>query len=103
TAVSRRRISTICLPDPLPICEELLEARGSLPVDPPHLVARDVFADAPEVGPRADPPGGDLPEPRPGSGRSPPGGSARGPTSGARSEEHTSELQSLAYIVCRLL
>src|SRR6266545_5892389 len=25
------------------------------------------------------------------------------PTAGARSEEHTSELQSLAYLVCRLL
>src|SRR5207253_4077748 len=46
--------------------EEVLEPRGSLPVDPPHLVPRDVFADAPEVGPRADPAGGDLPEPRPG-------------------------------------
>src|SRR2546425_10255841 len=34
-------------------------------------------------------------------------GEARGPWSGAtsrtRSEEHTSELQSLAYLVCRLL
>src|SRR5439155_5014371 len=46
--------------------EEALESRGRLPVDPPHLVARDVFADAPEVGPRADPAGGDLPEPRSG-------------------------------------
>src|SRR5205807_4757741 len=46
--------------------EEILEARGSLPVNPPHLVPRDVFADAPEVGPRADPAGGDLPEPRSG-------------------------------------
>src|SRR2546425_9669230 len=27
----------------------------------------------------------------------------RGPEDGARSEEHTSELQSLAYLVCRLL
>src|SRR2546425_1460130 len=26
-----------------------------------------------------------------------------GPTCGVRSEEHTSELQSLAYLVCRLL
>src|SRR5229473_6315856 len=26
-----------------------------------------------------------------------------GPTCGTRSEEHTSELQSLAYLVCRLL
>src|SRR2546425_7018097 len=29
--------------------------------------------------------------------------SALGPRSSARSEEHTSELQSLAYLVCRLL
>src|SRR3989441_6271605 len=28
---------------------------------------------------------------------------ARGGTSGGRSEEHTSELQSLAYLACRLL
>src|SRR2546423_3204037 len=28
---------------------------------------------------------------------------ARWPTGGVRSEEHTSELQSLAYLVCRLL
>src|SRR5207249_316600 len=41
-------------------------ARRSLPVDPPHLVPRDVLADAPEVGPCADSAGGDLPEPRPG-------------------------------------
>src|SRR2546423_4955115 len=33
-----------------------------------------------------------------------PGGCARGPASAtSRSEEHTSELQSLAYLVCRLL
>src|SRR5215831_20923689 len=29
--------------------------------------------------------------------------SRRGPTAGTRSEEHTSELQSLRHIVCRLL
>src|SRR6478609_10048897 len=40
---------------------------------------------------------------------SPASGTADGPTAGrprcsaARSEEHTSELQSLAYLVCRLL
>src|SRR5687767_15193696 len=36
----------------------------------------------------------------------PPGGAGGGPAGGrvpARSEEHTSELQSLAYLVCRLL
>src|SRR5687767_15503085 len=32
-----------------------------------------------------------------------PGGRARAGRGGARSEEHTSELQSLAYLVCRLL
>src|SRR2546425_6709507 len=31
------------------------------------------------------------------------GGERRGDLSGDRSEEHTSELQSLAYLVCRLL
>src|SRR5205823_11021804 len=31
------------------------------------------------------------------------GTSERWPTQGRRSEEHTSELQSLAYLVCRLL
>src|SRR5205823_8160942 len=36
---------------------------------------------------------------RPGPGRAPPGF----PSGTARSEEHTSELQSLAYLVCRLL
>src|SRR2546425_9502002 len=30
-------------------------------------------------------------------------GAATGADAGARSEEHTSELQSLAYLVCRLL
>src|SRR5687767_15730733 len=39
---------------------------------------------------------GDRPVP---PGRSPAGGTGRSP----RSEEHTSELQSLAYLVCRLL
>src|SRR2546425_9154991 len=33
----------------------------------------------------------------------PPGKEARQPSPHARSEEHTSELQSLAYLVCRLL
>src|SRR2546425_10250070 len=32
-----------------------------------------------------------------------PADAAPSPTAGARSEEHTSELQSLAYLVCRLL
>src|SRR2546425_9062491 len=31
------------------------------------------------------------------------GGHPPGPSDGGRSEEHTSELQSLAYLVCRLL
>src|SRR5687767_15290617 len=31
------------------------------------------------------------------------GSAAVGPDGGGRSEEHTSELQSLAYLVCRLL
>src|SRR5687767_15639401 len=37
------------------------------------------------------------------SGRSPPPRFARPRTAARRSEEHTSELQSLAYLVCRLL
>src|SRR2546425_1561342 len=47
---------------------------------------------------------GDAPELRPGDHEAAPRRSlaARG-RSGARSEEHTSELQSLAYLVCRLL
>src|SRR3989441_2678853 len=32
-----------------------------------------------------------------------PAATAKGPVPTARSEEHTSELQSLAYLVCRLL
>src|SRR2546425_7283261 len=32
-----------------------------------------------------------------------PASAARAPTRPSRSEEHTSELQSLAYLVCRLL
>src|SRR3989441_7843225 len=35
--------------------------------------------------------------------RGPTARSLKGPQTGSRSEEHTSELQSLAYLVCRLL
>src|SRR2546425_7251948 len=38
-----------------------------------------------------------------GSSPAPPGGPPRGRGARWRSEEHTSELQSLAYLVCRLL
>src|SRR3712207_6994789 len=39
-----------------------------------------------------------------GPGRHPPGlGAGAGPGAGGRSEEHTSELQSRQYLVCRLL
>src|SRR2546425_2633551 len=41
--------------------------------------------------------------PRAGRCRSGPAGCAGSPCPRARSEEHTSELQSLAYLVCRLL
>src|SRR2546425_1806125 len=51
----------------------------------PHLEAR-------RAGPRGDPDGR-------GRGR----GGGRAEVQHARSEEHTSELQSLAYLVCRLL
>src|SRR2546425_6010180 len=37
------------------------------------------------------------------AGSSPASGAPRLPTVSGRSEEHTSELQSLAYLVCRLL
>src|SRR2546425_9254559 len=51
---------------------------------------------------RTPPPGARSPPPRPALGDRP----QRRPTRGSRmrrSEEHTSELQSLAYLVCRLL
>src|SRR2546425_2030038 len=40
---------------------------------------------------------------RPAVSRDPHGTGARPPAAAPRSEEHTSELQSLAYLVCRLL
>src|SRR2546425_6458036 len=43
---------------------------------------------------------GRPPAPRPGT---IPRRARRPPSAGGRSEEHTSELQSLAYLVCRLL
>src|SRR2546425_6984993 len=46
--------------------------------------------------------GEQQPEQEPGAGAEPAGGK-RAPRRPARSEEHTSELQSLAYLVCRLL
>src|SRR3712207_6892523 len=42
-------------------------------------------------------------EPRPGTGTPPEPASAPVPGAVARSEEHTSELQSRQYLVCRLL
>src|SRR5438093_10063620 len=48
------------------------------------------------------PPGRLAPGDHPGIGGRPAGGGERGP-GGRRSEEHTSELQSLTNLVCRLL
>src|SRR5205823_11561225 len=79
--------SPLSLHDALPIC---LEGDRRLPHHAPVLVAdhpaRGLVGDAAQAGGLrvADPP--HLP--------------AR---AGRRSEEHTSELQSLAYLVCRLL
>src|SRR5205823_14787014 len=61
---------------------------------------------APAVGPRSCPADGsrDRRRDRQPSGRSDRGVRAAGPDGWrSRSEEHTSELQSLAYLVCRLL
>src|SRR5687767_15197789 len=51
----------------------------------------------------APPPSGPAAPPRGARPRPPPGWPAGTPGTPARSEEHTSELQSLAYLVCRLL
>src|SRR3712207_7102897 len=61
-----------------------------------------LFRSASRAGPRADRPAADEP---PASGAAPRGSGARplGPRGDVRSEEHTSELQSRQYIVCRLL
>src|SRR3989441_1408539 len=91
------------VPDPLPavlvhprdvgpleeVGEELREllalgGRASLPVTGEHALGR--FRDVERLM-------GDLPH----------GGATILPREGRRSEEHTSELQSLAYLVCRLL
>src|SRR5687767_15336141 len=85
-----------------------LSLHDALPISPP---ARE--APPPPPSPRPSPPrsSGSSPPPRPSS-RPPPSTSAAGmtgpysiayPRVGRRSEEHTSELQSLAYLVCRLL
>src|SRR3712207_7078316 len=52
--------------------------------------------------PAPAPPGGPRP-PRPRGRGSPPGRRRAGPPRRERSEEHTSELQSRQYLVCRLL
>src|SRR5205823_12998155 len=61
----------------------------------PPFVERAGQCLQPEIEPRS--------RDEPGRGRGSPGAAlARGPVAGAvRSEEHTSELQSLAYLVCR--
>src|SRR5687767_15256361 len=64
----------------------------------PAALRRD---DLPARRPRGPPPpAGRAPAGRPDRSPAPRG---PGPRRGARSEEHTSELQSLAYLVCRLL
>src|SRR5687767_15746536 len=76
-------IYTLSLHDALPICAE--------------MCARTRAADARSPRAQAHPPRRRW---RPT--RAPCAGSARAPST-TRSEEHTSELQSLAYLVCRLL
>src|SRR5687767_15540563 len=66
-------IYTLSLHDALPISARVPDRHGDVDVRPAHL---------------------DLRAHRAGDERRPPG---------VRSEEHTSELQSLAYLVCRLL
>src|SRR3712207_8823947 len=80
-------IYTLSLHDALPISGLLLGLRMLWRSGSPSMVARRG--------------GGHVPPPKPGmrSGRRRKG--AKG--AGARSEEHTSELQSRQYLVCRLL
>src|SRR2546425_3114863 len=73
--------------------------RASLPHEPPQQAAQAILRQAP-AGAR---PGGLLgcePEPVTFAEDQP---LDAGPVACPRSEEHTSELQSLAYLVCRLL
>src|SRR3712207_8007861 len=78
-------IYTLSLHDALPICAF---GAGS-------ARARSRRPASGSAGPKARPPGTD----RDRAARPPRGGPAAGP----RSEEHTSELQSRQYLVCRLL
>src|SRR3712207_8396871 len=81
-------IYTLSLHDALPICP----ARRGHPV-PARRVARDLGARRP----------GDAPRPRPDGEAGGRAAGARRARGAGRSEEHTSELQSRQYLVCRLL
>src|SRR3712207_8846965 len=78
-------IYTLSLHDALPICAKTVSVHGVSPFERVSL-AEPVRLRTAEV--RGDTPGGPLIRPLP----------AR-----VRSEEHTSELQSRQYLVCRLL
>src|SRR3712207_8537423 len=86
-------IYTLSLHDALPISARRSRAppRGSPRAPRSARTARRRYPRV-ERNPRASPP-------TPGA----PAGRARGPPPARRSEEHTSELQSRQYLVCRLL
>src|SRR5205823_14936058 len=89
--------SPLSLHDALPICHGArgARARRRRREPPPH----HRLADAARGDPAAGGPAVRHDPARPPAG---PGRTA-GPPAAGRSEEHTSELQSLAYLVCRLL
>src|SRR5205823_14341590 len=91
TSLSTTASLPLSLHDALPICMSRL----------PRLCARPPGSKSASGGPGSPPWHSRRPEPPASRMRSP--GSARRGCGATRSEEHTSELQSLAYLVCRLL
>src|SRR2546425_4133968 len=71
--------------------------------DARHAVRLHVYVSEPSVRARPLLDGVEYPTDRPAMVDEPPGARARWARGQRRSEEHTSELQSLAYLVCRLL
>src|SRR2546425_6648991 len=73
----------------------------------PYTTLFRSLLDRPAAEPRMGRHGGAVPRPRDAHGRpghqDRDGAALRQPARDRRSEEHTSELQSLAYLVCRLL
>src|SRR5205823_13832820 len=100
------------LPDPAPTPPRTLSLHDALPIsvgqpagsgDPRRAQTRAERRPAPSADPRraqtrAERRPAPSADPRRARTRA-----ERGPAPSARSEEHTSELQSLAYLVCRLL